>query len=152
VQKVGQTETPINRRNYYFDDEETLSQFERAMKELGVQVIHAHSPQAKGRVERLFGTLQDRLVKELRLANIRSIEEANIFLQTYLVKHNRRFAIKAAQAVDMHRKMTQGIDLKRVLCRKTERGVRNDYTISHNSKLYQVMEAFEQRTVIVGKT
>jgi hypothetical protein len=137
------------RRDYYFDDEETLSQFERAMKELGVQVIHAHSPQAKGRVERLFGTLQDRLVKELRLANISSIEEANIFLQGYLAKHNRRFAVKAAQAGDMHRKTTEGLDLKRILCNKTERVVKNDYTVSYKGKLYQIMEAFEQSTVMV---
>jgi len=148
VDKHTTYKSPV-RRNYYFDDEETLSQFERAMKELGVQVIHAHSPQAKGRVERLFGTLQDRLVKELRLANISSIEEANIFLQTYLAKHNQRFAVKAAQVGDMHRKMTRGLDLKRVLCKKTERGVRNDYTVSHNGKLYQIMEAFEQSKVMV---
>lgn len=148
VDKHTTYKSPV-RRNYYFDDEETLSQFERAMKELGVQVIHAHSPQAKGRVERLFGTLQDRLVKELRLANISSIEEANIFLQKYLLKHNRRFAVKAAHAGDMHRKLPQGLDLKRVLCKKKERRVRNDYTVSHNGKLYQIMEAFEQRTVMV---
>jgi len=67
-----------------------LSEFERALKELGVEVIHANSPQAKGRIERLFGTLQDRLVKEMRLRGIRTIEEANGFWEDYLPWYNRR--------------------------------------------------------------
>ena len=70
------------------DDNESLSQFERAMQELGVEVIHAYSPQAKGRIERLFGTLQDRLVKEMGLKGIKNIEEANAFLETYLPEYN----------------------------------------------------------------
>ncbi len=71
-----------------------LSEFERALKELGVEVIHAHSAQAKGRVERLFGTLQDRLVKEMRLRGIRTIEEGNGFLKQYLPVYNRRFSVR----------------------------------------------------------
>lgn len=136
-------------QRYLFEDTEMLSQFERAMEELGVHVIHAHSPQAKGRVERLFKTLQDRLVKELRLAAINSIEESNRFLDKYLIKHNRKFAVVASEKGDMHRKAPQEIDLKRVLCKKKERTVRNDYTISHDGKLYQIMESFEQKTVMV---
>jgi hypothetical protein len=137
--------------NYYFEDEENLSQFERAMKELGVEVIHAHSPQAKGRIERLFKTLQDRLVKEMRLAGISTIEDANEFLKGYLVRHNRKFAVAPAEKGDMHYKVSEGIDLKRALCIKEERTVRNDFTITHNGTLYQLMESFSEKKVMVEK-
>ena len=137
--------------SYFFEDAEQLSQFERSMKELGVGVIHAHSPQAKGRIERLFKTLQDRLVKEMRLSGISSIEEANEFLNGYLVKHNRKFARIPAEKGDMHSKVSFGINLKRVLCIKTERTVRNDFTISHNGSLYQVLESFSEKKVMVEK-
>ena len=117
--------------------EECLSQFERACKELGITVIHANSPQAKGRVERLFLTLQDRLVKELRLAGVSTLEEANKVLKVYLKKHNRKFSIEAYSKVDMHRK-ANGIKLSKALCIKTNRKVRNDFTIAHNRNLYQI--------------
>ncbi len=71
-----------------------LSEFERAMKEFDVKVIHADSPQAKDRVERLFRTLQNRLVKEMRLEKISTIEDANRFLTRYLPRHNKKFAVK----------------------------------------------------------
>jgi len=70
-----------------------MSQFERSMGELGVKVIHANSPQAKGRIERLFGTFQDRVIKEMRLDRIKSIDEANRFLETYLPAYNKRFRV-----------------------------------------------------------
>src|SRR3972149_4710037 len=72
-----------------------MSQFERALSELGVDVIHAHSPQAKGRIERLFGTFQDRVIKEMRLLGINSYEEANRILESYLPLHNQRFRVPA---------------------------------------------------------
>jgi transposase len=128
---------------------EPLSQFGRALEELGVQLIHAHSPQAKGRVERLFGTLQDRLVKEMRLRGISSIAEANEFLKEYLPIYNRRFAKKAAQAENLHRPIPKGLDLDRILCIKTERTVRNDFTIAHDKKLYQIEEAVKTKKVMV---
>ena len=81
---------------------ESLSQFERALKELGVEVIHAMSPQAKGRVERLFGVLQDRLVKEMRLRGIKTKDEANAFLEEYLSRHNERFRVCPANEADAH--------------------------------------------------
>jgi hypothetical protein len=117
---------------------ESLSQFERAMKELSVAVIHAHSPQAKGRVERLFKTLQDRLVKEIRLRGIGNIADANRFLQHYLPVYNRKFSVVAASTGDLHRPLPEGIDLQRLLCIKTERTVRNDRTIAHERQLYQI--------------
>jgi transposase-like protein len=150
VDKHTTYKSPAKQKDgYFFEDAEQLSQFERAMKELEVGVIHAHSPQAKGRIERLFKTLQDRLVREKRLSGISSIEAANKFLKGYLVKHNRKFARIPAEKADMHRKVTKGINLKRVLCIKTERTVRNDFTVSHYGELYQVMESFSDKKVMV---
>jgi hypothetical protein len=128
---------------------EPLSQFGRAVEEIGVQLIHAHSPQAKGRVERLFNTLQDRLVKEMRLRGISSIAEANEFLKEYLPIYNRRFAKKAAQTENLHRPVAKGLDLDRVLCIKTARSLRNDYTIAHDKKLYQIEEAVKTKKLMV---
>jgi len=117
---------------------DALSQFERAMKELSVEMIHAHSPQAKGRVERLFKTLQDRLVKEMRLRGISNVSEANRFLQYYLPVYNRKFSVMAASTGDLHRPLPDGVDLQRILCIKTKRTVRNDRTIMHQRQLYQI--------------
>jgi hypothetical protein len=131
------------------NDTKPVSEFGRALKELGVQLIHANSPQAKGRVERLFNTLQDRLVKEMRLRGIRSIAEANEFLEEYLPIYNRRFAKKAAQTENLHRPIPKGLDLQRILCIKTERTVRNDFTIAHDKKLYQIEEAVKTKKLMV---
>ncbi len=127
---------------------EPLSQFERALKELGVEVVHAHSPQAKGRIERLFRTFQDRLVKEMRLKGIQTLDEANKFLEKYLPLYNRRFCVSPA-GEDLHRPLAKGMDLNKILCIKTERTLRNDFTISHNSKLYQIENALSASKVIV---
>jgi transposase len=132
-----------------FQGIEPMSQFERAMKELEVEVRHAHSPQAKGRIERLFGALQDRLVKEMRLRGIRTIEEANRFLQEYLPLYNRKFAVKAVSKEDLHRPVPRGIDLNKILCIRTIRTVRNDSTIAHDRKLYQIEEPTVSKTVTV---
>lgn len=125
------------------------SQFERALDELGVEVIHAHSPQAKGRVERLFGTLQDRLVKEMRLRGIATRDEANVFLEEYLHVFNRRFRVLPANQTDVHVKPGRGVNLDRYLCLKTKRTVRNDNTVAHNRKLYQLEEKVLSRKVVV---
>ena len=92
------------------------SHFEKSLCELEVEVIHANSPQAKGSVERLFKTLQDRLVREMRLLGIKSVEEANGFLQTYLPKHNRKFKKPAVSDVDLHRPAPHPGELDRILC------------------------------------
>ena len=129
--------------------EEPLSQFERALEELGVEVIHADSPQAKGRVERLFGVLQDRLVKEMRLRGVRTKDEANGFLKEYLPRHNRKFRVSAANKTDVHVKLPRHFDLDKYLCIKTVRTVRNDNTIAHNGKLYQLEEDAGAKKVTV---
>jgi hypothetical protein len=120
--------------------QQPLSQFERALKELGVDVIHAHSPQAKGRVERVFRTLQDRLVKELRLKNAATKDEANSILEGYLPVFNQRFRQAPAAHADLHRRWMQGKRLDDILCIKTYHPVRNDHTLVHQQKLYQVLE------------
>ena len=120
------------------NDVEPLSQFERALKELGVEVSHAHSPQAKGRIERLFRTFQDRVVKEMRLRGIRAIEEGNQFLEGYLPLYNRRFSVCPKEKEDFHGPVPKGVDLDAILCVKTERALRNDFTVAHNKKLYQI--------------
>lgn len=128
---------------------EPLSEFGRALTELGVRLIHAHSPQAKGRVERLFKTLQDRVVKEMRLRGISTIDEANTFLEGYLPAYNERFAVEPHKEEDLHRPIPPGIDLTRILCIRTERTVRNDDTIVHNRRLYQLDEALKGKKVLV---
>jgi len=117
---------------------EPLSEFERALQELGVEVIHAHSAQAKGRIERLFGTLQDRLVKEMRLRGVKSIEEANGFLEGYWPIYNRKFAVGAREQGDLHRSLPRGLNLDNILCVKAGRALRNDFTVAYNKKLYQI--------------
>ena len=126
-----------------------LSQFGRALSELGVELIHANSPQAKGRIERLFETFQDRVIKEMRLRKIRSMEEANKFLEHYLPVFAKRFGVPPAKEGDLHRPIPKGIDLDRILCVKTERALRNDFTVAHDKKLYQVLDNVRAKKVMV---
>lgn len=142
--------SPKKEPEYYGETRKAaMSQFQRAMKELGVEVIHAHSPQAKGRIERLFKTFQDRVVKEMRLEGIKNIEEGNRFLKRYLPKYNRRFAKKAAERENFHLKVPKGLDLDSIFCLKTERTLRNDFTVAHNGSLYQVEQPTDARKVTV---
>ncbi len=126
-----------------------LSQFERAAEELGINVIHADSPRAQGRVERLVKTWQDRLVKDLRLEGIKTIDEANIHLRSFLPKYAKRFAVKARKAGDLHRRIPKDMDLDGILCVKTERALRNDFTVAHNRKLYQILDNVRAIRVMV---
>ncbi|MBN2255279.1 MAG: ISNCY family transposase, partial [Deltaproteobacteria bacterium] len=130
------------------EGKEPMSEFERALQELGVSVIHALSPQAKGRIERLFRTFQDRLIKEMRLEGIGSIQEANTFLEEYLPVYNKRFRVCANKEGDMHR-AAEGIDLAGILCIKAQRTLRNDFTISYNKRLYQIEDTIRAHKVII---
>jgi Homeodomain-like domain len=117
--------------------QEPQTQFGRAMKQLGVELILANSPQAKGRVERMNGVLQDRLVKALRLEGINDMERANAYLRrTYLPRHNRRFEFKAASQADAHQRAPQG--LKEILSWERERVVQGDWTVACEGKWYQL--------------
>ena len=121
-------------------DEQPLTQFTRAMKELGIEVINADSPQAKGRVERGFGTHQDRLVKELRLAGISNMEDGNVFLaEVYVPKHNARFAVAPENNTNVHRPLLKSHCLEEILSLRTERTVANDYTIRKDNQFFQLL-------------
>jgi Homeodomain-like domain len=126
-----------------------MSQFGRALGELGVELIPAHSPQAKGRVERLFQTFQDRVIKEMRLADVSTLEAANRFLEGYLPIYNRRFGVRPAQATDLHRPRPARRELDRILCLKTIRCLRKDFTIAYQGGLYQIHETIRAPHVLV---
>lgn len=118
-----------------------LTQFTRAMEaDLGVKVINAGSPQAKGRVERLFGTLQDRLVKELRLANISSIPEANKFLENvYIPKHDLKFSVIPKSPTNVHRSVGKTkAELDAIFSFQETRTIGNDYTIRWRKRIFQI--------------
>ena len=117
-------------------DAHPLTQFERIMKEIGVTVIHARSPQAKGRVERVFQTLQDRLVKEMRLHAIKTISEANAFLETYLVSYNERFSVAPKDSLKLYKKIPASLDLKWTFALTDHRTIANDFTIHWNNRLF----------------
>ena len=110
--------------------EPVQSQFGRALRELDIRWIAARSPQAKGRIERLFGTLQDRLVKEMRLAGVSTIEQANRFLQEVFVPSwEQRFAVAPRQSRDAHRRLRPDHRLEQILSVRQPRSVANDYTV-----------------------
>lgn len=122
-----------------YKGEGNLTDFGRAMKELKIETIFAHSPQAKGRVERVNRTLQDRLVKALRRKGISNIAEANEFLQKMFIEdYNSKFAVNL-EVPDAHR-ITTGYDLKNIFCYKTSRQVRNDYTINLSGGYIQLLK------------
>src|SRR3990167_5064448 len=130
-------------------ERDKITQFERAMKEVAIEIIHASSPQAKGRVERSNRTHQDRLCKELRLRNICTIKDANRFLQEeYMEKHNIKFAKEPADSTDVHRSV-KGINLNNIFCIREERQLQNDFTISYQKRVFQ-LEA-QQKTIIKPK-
>ena len=123
------------------ENPDTLTQFERAMEELNIEVITAHSPQAKGRVENLFKTLQDRLTKELRLNNISTVKEANEFLEkVFLPKFNAKFMVEARSKANLHKKLNEQEKnkLDSIFSRQYERVVKNDFTVSHKKSYYQL--------------
>ncbi|MBU0546267.1 ISNCY family transposase [Patescibacteria group bacterium] len=131
---------------------DTLTQFERAASELKIELIKANSPQAKGRVERLFETLQDRLIKELRLKNISSVDEANIFLEkTFIPKFNAKFSVEPRNKTNLHQKLNQKESrrLQGIFSRQKERTILNDFTFSFKKQWYQL--AKEQPATICKK-
>jgi transposase len=118
---------------------EPKSHFEVACDKLGIEVIVANSPQAKGRVERNHGVYQDRFVKELRLAKIDTIDAANIFLEkNYLPSINKKFAKKPELAEDAHAPLLDKAGLKDIFCYETTRVVSNDFIISYESRIFQI--------------
>ena len=116
------------------------AQLIRALKELNIQSILARSPQAKGRVERVNQTLQDRLVKEMRLRKISTIEDANQYLPEYIEEFNRKFSKEPRGQFDAHRPLDSGYDLERTLTRCETRTLSKDLSFSFNNIVYQILE------------
>jgi hypothetical protein len=132
----------INHKNAV-DNTELMTQFQKVMRILQIGVINANSPQAKGRIERLFETLQDRLVKELRLKNISTVEQANIFLkEEFIPRFNAQFSVVPAKAGDINRKLTkqEKSRLKSIFSIKSQRIINQDYTIQFKNHFYQLEE------------
>jgi transposase len=115
-----------------------LTQFGRALKELDIELICAHSPQAKGRVERANQTLQDRLTKELRLRGIDTVAAANVYLPEFIADYNQRFAVAPRSAEAAHRPLAKGEDLERVLTLCERRTLSKNLTLSYNNVIYQI--------------
>ena len=120
-------------------DEPARTQFGRALAELGIEWIGAHSPQAKGRIERLFGTLQDRLVKELRLAEIATLEDANRFLTIrFWPFWEQRFAVQPASSSNAHRRLERTHHLEQILSLRVARTVAPDHTVKWDGQCWGV--------------
>lgn len=132
------SDVPLQER----DAKETTSIIRRALRELNVELILAHSPQAKGRVERNFGTSQDRLVKELRVRGISTYDEANQYLEeVYIPFWNERFAVEPAEPRDAHRKLPKRFDLESLFAETLTRTIGNDFTIVYKNRRLQIAKS-----------
>lgn len=147
----------VNHKNAV-DNKELITQFQRATRQVGIELITAHSPQAKGRVERMFETLQDRLVKEMRLAKINTIKQANEFLKEYISKFNAKFAVSPNRRKDLHKEANKQIknQLPQIFSIQKQRKVNNDYTIRFENDYFQLEQkqpttVYKKDTVIMEK-
>ena len=127
------------------------SQIQRIIEQLGITSIPALSPQAKGRIERLWQTFQDRLIKEMRLAGIASLQQANLFLETFIPAYNQRFAKAARDPQSAWRPLHQELDLDRLFSTATERKVKADHTISFRGLTLQILREKEQPCLVACK-
>lgn len=139
--KAAIFETAAKQRSNDYDAQPDQTQMTRALAELGIERISAHSPQAKGRVERFFGTAQDRLVKGLRLARVSTLDEANAYLETeYLPEWNRFRTVTPANATDAHRPLSDLTDLNASLSHVEKRKVTNNYTFPLSGQTFTVAQ------------
>jgi len=133
---------PSNAKLTIYDELEgktfAYTQFSRAMKDLSIGIIYAYSPQAKGRIERLWGTLQDRLTLELRLAGIKSIKEANAFLPGFIKRFNAHFTVVPREPQSAYRPLEEHINIDYILCRKETRKASQGSTFSFGGQIYQL--------------
>jgi len=140
-----------NTHKSVIDDPQVLTQFQRMMQQLDIELISAYSPQAKGRIETLFPTLKHRLVRELRLAGIKTPEEANQFLEeVFIPKFNLQFGLVPAKRGNLHRKLTEveKKQLDQIFSRQEIRYVQNDFTIKYQRKWFQLAQ---KQPVLVRK-
>jgi hypothetical protein len=131
----------VDRHSIYRDEDhpQRPTQFGRAMKELGVELICARSPQAKGRVERRNALFQDRLVKEMRLRRINDLHQANALLESgFLDDLDRRYAVQATDEQDLHRPLERGVELEKILCVQEQRVVGEDWCVRWRNRFLQI--------------
>jgi Winged helix-turn helix len=143
LQKYGRPISIYTDRFSVFEStlkKENLTQFQRALKDLSIEWIGANSPQAKGRVERCNRTLQDRLIKEMRLKGIKNLEDGNVFLEKYLEVFNHKFSKEPMRLEDLHRPLELGIDLSRTLSKYEERTLTKDLTFQFHNTHYKIFE------------
>jgi hypothetical protein len=132
--------------------EEPVTQFGRMCEKLGIGIIAAGSPQAKGRVERNHGTHQDRLIKKMRRKKIGTHEQANLYLQQeYLPEHNQRFRCAAVEAENYHRRAPSGTELREVFRLESERVISNDWVVRYDNRLFQVQAQSRKYAPAQGK-
>jgi len=134
------------------ENHDTLTQFQRAMQELNIEPISAHSCQAKGRIERLFQTFQDRLIKEIRLAGISTIKQGNIFLEkVFLPQYSLKYSVEPRSKANLHKPLSkkEKSNLDGIFSKQYTRVIRNDFTISFNKQWYQITK--EQVVTICKK-
>ena len=129
----------VNHKNAT-DNKDMVTQFQRASNQAGFKLIFANSPQAKGRVERMNKTLQDRLVKELKLTNITTIKKANEFLKEYISRFNAKFAVVPNRKADLHKKINKILKRKlpQIFSIQNQRTIMNDYTIRFENQYLQL--------------
>ncbi len=139
----------VNHKNAV-DNKDLLTQFQRTTTELGIKLITANSPEAKGRVEKMNGTLQGRLVRELRFRKIKNVKEANQFLnEEFIPEFNAKFSVVAKNKTDLHRQIDKKADLEQIFSLHEERTVGNDYVVRYKNKYYQLDE-IQPTTVYKG--
>lgn len=132
--------------------EEPITQFGRMCAKLGIELIAASSPQAKGRVERIHGTHQDRLVKKLRRKGITTHAQANAYLESeYLPEHNRRFARRAAQSQDYHRRAPSARELDQIFRLESERTIGSDWVVRYDNRYFQLQPQSQHYAPARGK-
>jgi transposase len=132
--------------------EEPVTQFGRMCEKLGIEIIAAGSPQAKGRVERNHGTHQDRLIKKMRRKKIRTHEQVNVYLQQeYLPEHNQRFRCAAAEAEDYHRRAPSAAELREIFRLESERVISNDWVVRYDTRFFQVQAQSRRYAPAQGK-
>lgn len=136
--RVNTISNPDFKKPKKYDEYEGLTQFGRAMSELGIELIFANTPQAKGRVERVNQTLQDRLVKEMRLNNISTTNEANLFLPQFMNKFNHKFCVEPRSKVDVHTKLSRDLDLSKILCIKEKRILSKNLNFQYGNTVFQI--------------
>ena len=121
------------------------TKFQNVLKKLDIKLICAHSPQAKGRVERANGTLQDRLIKELRERGISSLEEGNLFLEEFRLFYNKKFAVEPALAENAHRQLLKSLNLEHLCMIEEQRTLSKDLSFQYKSEIYQIQSNYKYR-------